>query len=363
MELTDTLGLINKSVRELSPYHLNPEQFETKLNQNENPFDWPEEIKSKVTAFCKEHPWNRYPNFVPEKLKEKIAIYTGIDPENIIVGNGSNEMLLILFISLLNQKSGLIISQPTFTVYSLLSRGLGSDVETVNLKPDLTFDTSEIKKKCDKYPGSVLVLCSPNNPTGLSLTEKDIRSILSVHKGFFILDQAYVEFGGFNSMELISEYPNLIITRTISKAFGGAGLRLGYLAGSREVVSEINKIKLPYNINFFSEHAAGVLLDNQEIMKGRIDEIITERNNLSVFLKTLPFDTIYPSNANFILVRINNSSDIFAYLKKRGILVRDVSSYPLLENCLRISVGTNVENNRIKTSLLDYFASTCTTNK
>ncbi|HEX7510089.1 MAG TPA: histidinol-phosphate transaminase, partial [Chitinivibrionales bacterium] len=187
------------------------------------------------------------------------------------------------------------------------------------------------------------------------LDQRQLRAILAVHTGVLVLDQAYVEFGGFNATALIQEYPNLIITRTFSKAMAGAGLRLGYMLGRPELIAEINKIKLPYNINFFSEHVAEVLLSHTEYLRVQVKEIIDERQRLYAFFKTMPLDNVYPSGANFLLVRTKKKNDLFAHLVGGGILVRDVSNYPMLENCLRISVGTVAENNALIRTIEKFF--------
>jgi histidinol-phosphate aminotransferase len=356
MELSDTLLCINDRIRSLKAYHLEPESCTVKLNQNENPFDWPKEIKEEVGRFCVERPWNRYPPFIPGQLKAALAVYAGASDCGVIVGNGSNEMLLVLLISLIKRDAAVILCHPTFTVYRLLADGLGGRPVTVPLAASLEYDIQAVVEAVKRNPGSVLILCSPNNPTGSAISEADLRLILKYHTGFCILDQAYVEFGGYNAVPLLREFPNLIITRTFSKAFSGAGLRIGYLLGTQEVVDEINKIKLPYNINFFSEHAASLLLKKQDTVWERLSLITAERDSLLVFLRTMPFDNVYPSSANFILVRSREKGRLFDYLKNEGILVRDVSSYPMLENCLRISVGSAGENNALKKALRFFFS-------
>jgi histidinol-phosphate aminotransferase len=355
MELNEAISLINERVRGLSMYHLEPKPARIKLNQNENPYDWPFAIKEEIASFCKERPWNRYPNFVPEALKRKLSEYTGVDADGIIVANGSNEILLVLMLSLLRPGTTVVICQPTFTVYRLLANGLGGREKTVFLNNDFGFDVEGIRRALSETPQSVCILCSPNNPTGSMLTEADIRSILGVHTGILILDQAYVEFGGFNAIPLLNEYPNLIITRTFSKAMGGAGLRLGYLLGARGIVGEINKIKLPYNINFFSEHVAETLLSHAEYVRMRVKEISEARDGLYEFFRSMPFDNVYPSGANFMVVRLKRKNELFAHLLSLGILVRDVSSYPMLENCLRINAGTCEENGALKQALQSFF--------
>jgi len=355
MNVNQTLELINKNIRTLKEYHLKPEDTPVKLNQNENPLDWPRSIKNDIAEFVRERPWNRYPNFVPDELKKALARFSGLSPDNIIAGNGSNEMLLDLLISLTQPDRAVIICQPTFSLYQILIEGLGRKAQILYANDDLTYNEKNIIDACVKNPKALLIICSPNNPTGSVLSESHIREILDRHKGFFILDQAYVEFGGYSAIPLIKEYPNLIITRTLSKAFRGAGLRLGYMLGTPEIIKEINKIKLPYNINFFSEHVAIVALSRKEELEETVKLIQPQRQKLFDFLKTLPLDNVYPSSANFICIRTGNKNSLFQYLKENGILIRDVSSYPLLENCLRISVGSEEENELLMQKLSHFF--------
>ncbi|MDR3011778.1 MAG: histidinol-phosphate transaminase [Chitinispirillales bacterium] len=352
-ELAKTL--INDSVRNLKGYHLEPENCAVKLNQNENPRDWPPEVKEKAARFFVERPWNRYPNFIPDNLKKMLARYVDVDPCSVIVGNGSNEMLLVLFLSFAEKAKSVIICPPTFTVYRLLCDGLGMRAVSVGLDNDLQYDIGAIKKAVEENPGAMLVLSSPNNPVGNTMSEDDFKDILDIHTGVCVLDQAYAEFGGFDGTKLISAYPNLIVTRTFSKAMAAAGLRLGYMVGAADVIAEINKIKLPYNINFFTEHAATVILDNTKIMEESVGMIISERDELYEYLAALPFDNVYPSAANFILVRTPQKQKLFDHLRDDSILVRDVSSYPMLNDCLRIGVGTKDENAKLRESMNIFF--------
>jgi histidinol-phosphate aminotransferase len=356
MNRIEATALINQNIRALKAYHLEPEETQIKLNQNENPFDWPLPIKEEIARFCIDRPWNRYPPFIPETLKAAIAEYAGVEAGSVIVGNGSNEMLLVLMLSLVNRDSTVITCVPTFSVYRLLTDGLGAAPAVVPLDAQLNYDVPKICNAVLMNPHATLVLCSPNNPTGTALTEEEIRKILGMHKGFLILDQAYVEFGGYNAVPLLKVYPNLIITRTFSKAFAGAGLRLGYLLGTPEIVREMSKIKLPYNINFFSEHVAQVLLRNRALLADGLATIRKERDRLLADLMAFPFDNVYPSDANFICVRYSEKARLFEAIKKAGILLRDVSSYPLLENCLRISVGSPQENEALIDALNRFFS-------
>ncbi|MBN1309279.1 MAG: histidinol-phosphate transaminase [Chitinispirillaceae bacterium] len=354
MELPETLALITPAIRAQKAYHLEVREVAVKLNQNENPCDWPRPIKEEIARFCIERPWNRYPPFVPEELKALLGEYAGVSPDCIIAGNGSNEMLLVLMLALAKKGEPVILCQPSFTVYHLLAEGVGAGSETIFLDKNLQFDLSAILAAIERRPQAPLLICSPNNPTGTTLGEASIRAILKKHRGFLILDQAYVEFGGFSAMPFIAEYPNLIVTRTFSKAFAGAGLRIGYMAGSPEVIREINKIKLPYNINFFSEYVARTALRHRSELTGSLRLIVEERTVCMDFLSTLPI-TVYPSAANFILVRTSRRQELFDALLADGILVRDVSAYPMLQGCLRISVGTPDENRLLLQSMQRFF--------
>ncbi|MBD3390561.1 MAG: histidinol-phosphate transaminase [Chitinivibrionales bacterium] len=356
MDLSAARQLINPEVRGLRAYHLNPEHVSVKLNQNENPFDWPASVKEEVAAFTRTRPWNRYPEFVPGRLNEAVAAYAGVGADQVIVGNGSNEMLLVLLLALSSSTRPLITCQPTFTVYRLLAAGLGRDHEPAYLTDNLAYDIDAILGVREDAPRGVILLCSPNNPTGSALSEEQMRAVLDFHEGFCIVDQAYVEFGGYDATPLLAQYPNLIITRTFSKAFGAAGMRLGYLIGAAEVVAEVRKIKLPYNVNFFSSYAATVLLSHADMARERAAVIVQERDRIGRFLRDIPRLTAFESSANFILIRVPDKDALVRSLRGEDILVRDVSSYPMLDNCLRLSVGTREENDRLMAGLARHYA-------
>ncbi|MBD3422726.1 MAG: histidinol-phosphate transaminase [Chitinivibrionales bacterium] len=356
MNQAQAVNLIRQSVKKLDAYHLAQDECAIKLNQNENPFDWPQEIKEEAAAFCTQRAWNRYPPFISDQLKSSLAAYAGVRPEQVIAGNGSNEMLLVLMLSLLDTQRPVIICEPTFTVYRLLARGMEGSVCRVQLNRDLTYAVDGIIAACKKHPQSIFICASPNNPTGKSLDKEELCSILDAHGGFCILDQAYVEFGGYNAVRLLDQYPNLVITRTFSKALGGAGFRIGYMLGNAAVMNEMNKIKLPYNINFFSEHVARLLLSHADVISARLVALRAERDRMYACLRQLPFDTCFASDANFILVRTPRHRELIESLKKQSILVRDVSGYPMLDQCIRISVGTPDENSVLENALSAFFS-------
>ena len=346
METTQALELIAPWVRGLNAYHLEPRELDVKLNQNENPFSWPDDLRERFAAFCRTAHLNRYPDFVPDSLRGAIADWAGVDSSQIIAGNGSNDILQILYLNLLAPARQVVLCQPTFTVYQLLARALNTVPVEIPLDAQLQFDMPALCAALRCYPTSLLVLCSPNNPTGSVLAQEQLHTILRQHHGFIVLDQAYVEFGGFNAAALTATHPNLVVTRTFSKALGGAGLRLGYLIAHPQVAAQLVKMKLPYNINRFTEFAGIELLRDRARIAGQIAFLVAERDRMATALAQSGVGTIYPSEANFILFRCRAKTALFEHLVHNSILVRDVSSAPLLEGCLRVNVGTGDENRR-----------------
>lgn len=339
---------IKPEVRAIRAYHLPSLHASVKINQNENPFNAPEEIRREVLSRLERRPWSRYPPFVPSNLLEKLAAHTGWRADGILAGNGSNELIQALMTATVSHGTKVIVIEPTFTLYGQFTKILGGEVISVLLNDNLTFNVPRIASRQALSKADMLFLCSPNNPTGCSISERDIRLLLRNTEGLVVVDQAYVEFGGDNFVPLLAEYPNLIILRTFSKAMAMAGLRVGYMLAAPELVQEINKAKLPYSINFFSVTAAEVALERFHYLEPLIDTIKSERNRLFAELQTIEGLIAVPSSANFILIRTRiGATELFEALHARGILVRDVSKYPMLSDFVRITVGTHAENDRL----------------
>jgi histidinol-phosphate aminotransferase len=208
------------------------------------------------------------------------------------------------------------------------------------LNPDFSFNKEEIIKEA-KEPGSVLIICSPNNPTGTFMIKKDIEEVINSSNGLVIVDEAYIQFGGESVIKLINKYNNLIILRTFSKVFGLAGLRIGLMISNKEIITELSKVKLPYNLNILTLTTLEIMMDYPEFNTKRI---LDERKFLENEFKEIKELSVTPTSTNFFLVKVKNSYWLFKKLLKSGILVRDVSSYPMLKNHLRISVGSHDEN-------------------
>lgn len=334
---------LKKGVLNNKEYTLKTINSPIKLNQNESPNDIPGNIKNIIIDKLKNKKWNIYPEFIPEELYKKIAKYYKLKKENIILGNGSNEMIFTIFAATLEPGKKIIISEPTFTVYNLIASNLNADIKTIMLKKDLTFNVDEIIKESSSS-GTVTIICSPNNPTGTYIAFNDLKRIIKASGGIVIVDEAYIHFGGESVLKLINEYRNLIVLRTFSKVFGLAGLRIGLMISNKELIKELLKVKLPYNINVFTLITLDAILDNINIVNNNLKLILEEKKYLEENLSNFKEISVTPSATNFFLIKVKNSKWLFEKLLKFGILVRDVSYYPMLDNCLRVSIGTKIEN-------------------
>jgi histidinol-phosphate aminotransferase len=343
---------VKPEVLQSPAYTLRAYEAEVKLNQNENPFDFPEDLKEETFRRYKERRWSIYPDFVPDSLRFSLAKFTGWHKDGVLVGNGSNELLQAALMVMVGKGSRVAIPYPTFTVYKLLANILGAKVVGIPLNPDMSYNVDELISKAKESRARVIVVNNPNNPTGSVLKKEGIRRLLEEFPGFVLLDEAYYEFCGCSGFEFLERYPRLIITRTFSKAMGMAGLRVGYLLAHPDLATQISKAKLPYNVNQFSLTAAEVALENIARFQPAIQNILDERDRLGKELGQIPDIRVYPTEANFFLIEIPvDPHKIFDDLYRQGILIRDVSSYPMLSNCLRISVGKREENDRLLSAL------------
>jgi len=347
---------IKPQVRAIKAYTLAPLRTEIKINQNENPFDMPAAIKDEVWRRLQERPWSRYPKFVPAELLEGLAAFAGWRADGVLAGNGSNELIQALLTVTVGEGTRVVITEPTFTLYRQLVTVLGGEVVAVPLNENLTFNIPKLASKVVSIKADLTIICSPNNPTGCAIERRDLVSLLRNTEGLVVVDQAYAEFGGENFIPLLKQHQNLIVLRTFSKAMAMAGLRVGYLLASPALVTEINKAKLPYNLNFFSMMAAEVAVEQFDLLRPLIEQIISERERLFYALQHIKGLTPMPSAANFMVVRTAiPPKQLFEALYERGILVRDVSSYPMLADYIRLSVGAPEENDRLLEALHEIF--------
>jgi histidinol-phosphate aminotransferase len=337
---------IKPAVRAVAAYTLSARRAPIKLNQNENPFDVPEAVKRRVIQQALERPWSRYPDFDSQELVEALARFSGWRADGILAGNGSNELIEALLLVTVGEGTRVVIPEPTFTLYALLTGILGGKVVRAPLGADLEYDARALSRARRESGASVTIVCSPNNPTGGVLATDDLRRLCAESDGLVVVDEAYHEFSRQTAVPLLSEHPNLVVLRTFSKAMAVAGLRLGYLLASPELVREVNKGRLPYNLNFFSQAAALAILDEAPAFGETVGRLIAMRDQLALDLATLPGVRVFPSRANFILFELQGADPkrVFDDLYARGVLIRDVTAYPRLQRCLRVTVGSEDEN-------------------
>lgn len=336
---------IQPAVRAISPYTLREYEYEVKINQNENPYDVPADIKQEILDYALDRSWSRYPPFVPTSLHELLAEYVGWTSDGIITGNGSNEIIQAVMAVLLPEGGRLVLPTPTFTVYKLIATIMGGVVDHVPLTPDYRFDCDAVESAAQG--ADMVIICSPNNPTGALYPSERLERLLESTDAAVIVDEAYFEFSRETVIPLIERYDNLIVFRTFSKAFSLAGLRFGYGVMAPALAAEVKKAALPYNLNFITTAAAEKLLENRDRLAVYIDELIESREKLFNALQAIDGVTVYPSRANFLIFETPYPpKDIFDGLLDDGLLVRDVSSYPMLDSALRVSVSTPEDNVR-----------------
>lgn len=311
------------------------------LDANENPFN---------------APLNRYPDPRQQELKQRIAGLRGLTPEELFLGNGSDEGIDLLFrVCCEPGRDRVITVDPTYGMYGVCADINGVERQSVLLNEDFSLDPDAVLSAVDERT-KLIFLCSPNNPTSNSLDREAIMKILDGVDCLVVIDEAYIDFSRNESLlPQLKDKWNLVILQTLSKAWGLAGIRLGMLFARAELVDYISKVKYPYNVNSLTIEAALKALEDRVKSRNWIREILLQRKQLEDQLQVLPFvQKIYPSDANFLLVKVKDPGRIHAYLIQKGIIVRDRSSVPLCEGCLRISIGTPGENRDLLTALKQY---------
>lgn len=354
-KLGEVLSKVRPEVREQRPYKVGVPtgDISVKLNQNESPFDLPEALKDAVFAGWKEIAFNRYPSEQPNDLAELIASNIGWDPEGIIIGNGSNELTYALGLTFIETGSSVVLPRPMFSFYERVVRIHGGEVISVAPLECLGFDTEGILTAIERNRPSMVIITSPNNPTGLALPLAELRTISEATVGLVLVDEAYIEFSDEPSMlTLLSHYPNVILLRTFSKAFGLAGSRLGYLVGHPALIGEVMKIRPPFMIDRFTAYATKLLLEHSQLIQDRVRLIRSGTKGLIEALKAIEGMRVLAGQANFVTFRPPcDGQKLFSALAERGVLVRNMSGYPELRGFLRVSAGTPAENRRFLKAL------------
>ena len=331
--------ILRKNIKELIPYSSARDEFKGEasvyLDANENSFGSP-----------LAESYNRYPDPLQFKVKQRLTEIKGVPSQNIFLGNGSDEAIDILYRAFCNPGIDNVITlPPTYGMYEVSANINDIEIRKIKLKADYQLDMEGISEAIDEHT-KIIFICSPNNPTGNSIDRQDIETILVNFSGLVVIDEAYINFSRQKTfIQELTEYPNLVVLQTLSKAWGLAGLRIGMAFASEEIIEVFNKVKPPYNINEASQKLALEALQNVDQVNDWIKKTVAEREKLVKELVLLDVVIkIYPSDANFILVKTTDPKGIYQYLVKYGIIVRDRSNVELCEGSLRITIGTPEEN-------------------
>jgi len=337
-------NIVRENVKRLKPYSSARDEYVSDgtqmifLDANENPFD---------------NGVNRYPDPQQRELKAVLSEQKGVSVKNIFLGNGSDEVLDLIFRAFCEPNKDNIISlPPTYGMYKVLSGINAIENREVLLTKDFELDVEGILGAVDEN-SKIIFICSPNNPTGNSFDELAILRLLNEFDGLIVIDEAYIDFSAKKSwLKRLSEFPNLIITQTLSKAYGMAGIRLGMCFASQEIIAILNKIKPPYNVNELSQNRALEQVLKIKSLKSEVAEILRQKGILLKALNQVDFiQKIYPSDANFVLVKVDNANEKYSQLLEKGIVIRNRTTQPLCENSLRFTIGTNEENLKLISAL------------
>lgn len=339
--------LIRPEILRLAAYHVADARGMVKLDAMENPHALPEAMAADLGGRLAHAAINRYPDPQAQDLKAVLRRSFSIpDQLDILLGNGSDELIQILALALARTGAVLMSVEPSFAMYPMIAEFVGMRYVGVPLSADFGLDLEPMLAAMAEHRPALVFLAYPNNPTGNAFDRSAMEHILDAAPGLVVVDEAYHAFtGGLSFLDELARRDNLLVMRTVSK-LGLAGLRLGYLLGPRAWLSELDKVRLPYNVNVLTQLATGYALSRVELLAGQAREIIAERKRLLNALRRLPPVEVYDSQANFLLFRVARAPVVFQGLKRRGVLIKNLHGiHPLLEGCLRVTVGTPGENN------------------
>ncbi|MDE5561583.1 MAG: histidinol-phosphate transaminase [Bacteroidaceae bacterium] len=339
-------SLVRKNILALKPYSCARDEFKGRaahvfLDANESAYN---------------APYNRYPDPMQEKLKQSISVVKEVPVEKIFLGNGSDEAIdLVYRIFCEPRVDNVVAIEPTYGMYKVCADINDVEYRTVCLSDEYVMSAEALLQACDEHT-KVIWICSPNNPTGNDMDRLELKKILTEFTGVVVVDEAYGDFSDLTPMrKYLGYFPRMIVLNTFSKAWASAGIRLGMAFASEEIISLFNKVKYPYNVNMLTQHAAQELLSQMLKLERWINDVRHERKNMLPCLMELPMvEKVYPSSANFVLVKVTDADAIYSYLVDKGIIVRNRSRVALCRNALRITIGSKEENNELLGALRSY---------
>lgn len=341
-------------LKDMPSYDVVERDWNIKVNANESNLNMPPMVEERLMARLSSVAFNRYPNEQVETLAQQIAVNFNLSKENVLIANGSSEILEKLFFAFGGRGRKIVYPQPSFSMYKIYAKFSASTGVPVDLKEDYTFDAAAFVDAIKESRASLAVICSPNNPTGTKIPLADIEYVAKNIECAFVIDEAYVEFDGGTAVGLMKEYPHMMVARTFSKAYGLASARVGYLLADKKIIEMVSKACMPYHVNVLSAVTADIVYQMRDEYVPRIQMSIAERKRMSELLKQIDGMKVYPSVTNFIMVKHPKAVAINEYLESIGIGVRSFGNAPRLTNCLRISMGTREENDTWYKAIKDF---------
>ncbi|MGH9186447.1 MAG: histidinol-phosphate transaminase [Acidimicrobiales bacterium] len=342
----------------MAGYHSPQVDVKVRLNTNEAPEPPPAEFVERLSDELRRVEWHRYPDRAARALREAIALHHGVEPSQVFAANGSNEVLQTVLLCFGGPGRTAAVFEPTYALHSHIARITGTAVAVGERNDDFTLDLVEVRRVLDEAAPAITFLCSPNNPTGRVEPEATVRSVLDGVPGLLVVDEAYGQFAPWSALTLVhDEDTPLVVTRTYSKTWSMAAARLGYLIGPSWLVTELDKVVLPYHLDAVKQAAGRLALDFDQEMRARVAGLVEERGRLHARLGELPVD-VWPSGGNFLLFRPRqrDGGTVWKALLDRSVLVRDCSSWPRLDGCLRVTVGTPEEDDVFLVALEEILA-------
>jgi histidinol-phosphate aminotransferase len=334
-----------EQIQAMTGYHSAQVDVPVRLNTNESPFPPPAAWLDAVADIARSIQWNRYPDRAVTELRETIARRHNVDPANIFVANGSNEVIQTILLAYGGAGRCVATFEPTYQMYTQIARVTGAEVVQGERRADLTLDAIEIERVLTRHKPSVSFLCNPNNPTGIIEPRENLETMLAHTTGVVVVDEAYAEFSEWSAIDMVTEDKPLAVTRTFSKTLSMAALRVGYVVAPKKMISDLEIAVLPYHLDSFKQAATIAALNFVSEMEQRVDIIKSERSRIFAAISEMDCD-VWPSGSKFILFRPRSTAAavVWQRMVDRGVLVRDFSTTPRLTGCLRVTVGTPDEN-------------------
>lgn len=336
---------IRDDIRAMTAYRVAPAEGLVKLDAMENPYGLPQALRREIAEAVANVPINRYPDPTAPALVQRLREAMGIRPEyDVLLGNGSDEIIHIIVQSIARRGAVVLAPSPSFVMFGMYAKFAGLEFVGVPLEPDFGLDAEVFLRALDRHRPSVVFIAYPNNPSGNLFSDDSIERIVAAAPGLVVIDEAYHAFARKTFMTRLAEFPNLVLMRTLSK-LGLAGIRLGYAVGRPEWIREFDKVRPPYNVNVLTHVVAERVLARRDVLEAQAQSIIAERQRLDAELRKSGRVTVFPSDANFILVRVPDAPRVFEGMRRRGVLVKNLhGSTPLLDHCVRLTIGTPEEN-------------------